>query len=201
MQLSALVALSFGMSMDAFAVALGRGAGLARPSLVAALKTGLVFGVIESLTPLLGYVFGVLAEDMVKTWDHWLSFVLLGGLGLHMLYEAFKGDDDTKTKMQEGKARVDIDQKKPTKNAPWILVLTAFATSIDAMIVGVTLAFLQVNIWLACALIGLATIVMVTLGTYLGHKLGEKIGKWAEVFGAMVLMGIGTSILLTHLAG
>ena len=214
MKFPALLALAFGMSMDAFAVALAKGVAMPKPSLTTALKTGLLFGVVESITPLIGYGLGRWAEDVVLAWDHWLSFVLLGGLGLHMLYEAIKSNqaDADANSANPDPANPDIDatdstntnaNPKPasTTKQRLLLITTAFATSIDAMIVGVTLAFLQVNIWLACLLIGLATTLMVTLGIYLGHRVGEKIGKWAEAFGGVVLIGIGTSILISHLAG
>lgn len=183
MNIITLTALSFSMSMDAFAVAISRGVSLQKPSFVQALKIGLVFGFVEALTPLLGYFLGVLTKDFVENFDHWLAFVLLSALGLHLIYEALAGKDD--------------EQK--TSNNTWVLILTAFATSIDAMVIGMSLAFLSVNIWLACFLIGLATTIMATTGVYLGNKLGEKIGQRAEIMGGVVLIGIGSFILLTHL--
>lgn len=190
MNLAALSALSFGMSMDAFAAAVVRGSsdksiapqGLQR--LFQALKIGLVFGVVETLTPIFGYFVGVLAHNVVQDYDHWVSFILLSGLGLHLIYENFaQADDDPKG------ANVSFAKT----------LLTAFATSIDAMIVGVSLAFLGVNIWLAALMIGIFSTLMATLGVYLGAKLGEKFSQYAGVVGGVVLILIGLFILLSHL--
>lgn len=158
------------------------------PDFFVALKTGLIFGLMEGITPILGYVLGVWAEDWVKFWDHWLSFVLLAFLGGQMIYHAHKNNTQPSNALD--------DNRPPTLFA---LLITAFATSVDAMIVGVTLAFLQVNIIMACALIALATTLMATLGLYFGHRLGAKIGQRAETMGGMILIGIGTTILFTHL--
>lgn len=185
MSFFALMALSFGMSMDAFAAALSCGARLTSPNVRLALKTGLIFGVVEAMTPLIGYGLGLAAAAWVADWDHWLSFVLLGALGVRTIYEAFNESDS--------------DADTATKNSLIMTILTAFATSIDAMVVGVTLALAEVNIWLACLLIGLATTVMASLGVYFGHRLGVRFGKWAQVAGGVVLIGIGSSILVTHL--
>lgn len=187
MNIFALTALSFGMSMDAFAASVVRGASadLSGNRLVKAFKIGIVFGVVEAITPIIGYFLGVLAQDLVRGFDHWVSFVLLGGLGIHLMYEAIFGKDD---------------DGEPTKNSLIKTILTAFATSIDAMIIGVSLAFLNVNIWLASLLIGMATTIMATFGVYLGAKIGTKIGNKAQILGGIVLIGIGVFILMTHLS-
>lgn len=186
MNIVALIALSFGMSMDAFAVSISRGASLPKSSLAQALKIGLVFGLMEATTPLIGYFFGVLSKDFVQDFDHWLAFILLSGLGLSLIYKSLVVPNNQKN--------------NATKQEQWLLLLTALATSIDAMVIGMSLAFLSVNIWLACLLIGLATTLMATLGVYLGHKLSESIGKYAEMMGGLLLIIIGLSILLTHLS-
>lgn len=96
MNIITLTALSFSMSMDAFAVAISRGVSLQKPSFVQALKIGLVFGFVEALTPLLGYFLGVLTKDFVENFDHWLAFILLSALGSHLIYEALMGKDEQK---------------------------------------------------------------------------------------------------------
>lgn len=191
MNIVALSALSFGMSMDAFAAAIVRGSndrqlaptGLTR--FIQALKIGLIFGVIETITPVFGYFVGILAHNVVQDYDHWVSFFLLSGLGLHLIYEALTHDSN------------DHDEPKQISLAKTIL--TAFATSIDAMIIGISLAFLNVNIWLAGLLIGCFTTIMATLGIYLGATLYKKIGNKAEIFGGIVLIVIGVFILISHL--
>ncbi|WP_066803082.1 manganese efflux pump MntP [Moraxella oblonga] len=187
MNIVALTALSFGMSMDAFAASVVRGASvhLSDNRLFQAFKIGIIFGIVEAITPIIGYFLGVLANDLVQGFDHWVSFVLLGGLGVHLMYEAVFGVDD------DGKS---------IKNNLAKTILTAFATSIDAMIVGVSLAFLDVNIWLASLLIGMATTTMATFGVCLGAKIGKEVGNKAQILGGVVLIGIGVFILMTHLA-
>lgn len=194
-----MLILALGMSMDAFAAALARGTCLSKElSLLKLLKTGLVFGGIEMLAPLLGYLIGSAARQWVSQWDHWLAFALLSILGLRMVFEALKNDDETQT-------NTPCEEKQPEKNiAPkqdkGMLVLTAFATSIDSLVVGVGLAFLNVNIVLAALCIGLSTTLMATLGLYLGRILGNHIGRWAEMFGGFVLMMIGAWVLMEHLS-
>lgn len=186
MNLLALAALSFGMSMDAFAAALAKGSTRSKEKsdFLSALKIGLVFGVIEAITPMIGYFFGVMAEGLVSRYDHWLSFILLSLLGVSVIYNALFGKED-----------IEIPKSTHWRGT----VLTAFATSIDAMVIGVSLAFLGVNILLASVMIGVATTVMATLGVYLGAKIGLKVGKVAEVAGGFILLGIGGFILLSHL--
>lgn len=187
MQLYTILILAFGMSMDAFAAAIGKGASLHRPPLKEALRTGLIFGVIEAITPVIGWGIGLAASQFIMSWDHWVAFTLLLILGIRMIAEAFRKD-----KLEE-------DTQAPRRHGFWVLVTTAVATSLDAMAVGVGLAFLQVNILVMALTIGAATTIMATSGMLLGRFLGAAMGKWAEILGGVVLIGIGTSILIEHL--
>jgi putative Mn2+ efflux pump MntP len=185
MNLAAISVLAFAMSTDAFAAAVGKGTALLKPRWSEALRTGAIFGVIEAITPVVGWALGSAASDYVKEWDHWIAFVLLMFLGLHMLVAAFKTDE--------------AEVEKPRRHGFWLLVATGFATSIDAMAVGVGLAFLDVNIVVVALAVGLATFTMVTLGVMVGRMLGAVAGRWAEGLGGVLLMGIGTLILVEHL--
>ena len=175
------------MSTDAFAAAVSKGSALRKPRWREALRVGAIFGCIEALTPLAGWALGLTAAVYVQAWDHWIAFVLLTGLGLRMVFAGFAATDEDK-------------HEKPKRHGFWLLALTGFATSIDAMIVGVGLAFLEVDILPVAAAIGLATFVMVTLGVMVGRVLGAVAGKRVEIFGGLVLIGIGATILLEHLA-
>jgi len=186
MNLLATAALALAMSTDAFAVAVGKGAALQRPHLREALRTGAIFGVIEGLTPVIGWALGHWAAPYVEAWDHWIAFTLLGVLGLRMMREGLSGADD------------DGDDK-PTRHSFWLLAVTGFATSIDAMAVGVGLAFIDANIVTTAGAIGLSTFIMVTLGVMVGRGLGKLVGKRAEVVGGLVLIAIGSLILYQHL--
>ena len=185
MNLYATLILAFGMSMDAFAAAIGKGASLHRPGLKEALRTGLIFGTIEALTPLIGWGIGLVASKYVLEWDHWVAFVLLLILGGRMIMEGVRKAECS-------------PEEAPQRHGFWLLVCTAIATSLDAMAVGVGLAFLQVNIITTALAIGASTMIMASLGILLGRFLGPLMGKWAEIFGGVVLIGIGFSILLGH---
>ena len=184
MNVAATLAIALAMSTDAFAVAIGKGAALHRPQLKEALRTGLIFGVIEGLTPLVGWAMGKVAAPYVEAWDHWIAFTLLGVLGLRMIYASLTADDE---------------EEKPSSHSFWLLAITGFATSIDAMVVGASLAFIDANIAATAGAIGLATFVMVTIGVMLGRGLGHLVGKRAELIGGLVLIAIGGLILYEHL--
>lgn len=181
---TALLALA--MSTDAFAAAVGKGTALQKPRWSEALRTGVIFGVIEAITPLIGWALGLAAADYVKSWDHWIAFVLLAVLGGRMVWAAARKPDEA-----------EID--KPSSHGFWLLAVTGFATSIDAMAVGVGLAFLDVKILPVAAAIGFATFAMVTIGVMVGRVLGSVVGRWAEAIGGVLLIGIGSAILYEHL--
>ena len=181
----AVLLLALAMSTDAFAAAVAKGAALSAPRWREALRTGLIFGVTEAITPLIGWMLGRLAADYVSAWNHWIAFVLLTVLGLRMIVAAFRN--------------VDEPDEKPSKHAFWGLALTAVATSIDAMAVGAGLALLDVAILPVAAAIGFATFAMVTIGVMVGRVLGRIAGRYAEAGGGLVLIGIGAVILWEHL--
>ncbi len=187
MNLSATLLLAFGMSMDAFAASMGKGATLHKPKFSEALRTGLIFGAIETLTPLIGWGLGMLASQFVLEWNHWIAFILLTFLGGRMVIEGIRND---------------VDEDEPVhRHGFWLLVTTAIATSLDAMAVGVGLAFLQVNIIATALAIGCATLIMSTLGMMIGRFIGPLLGKRAEILGGIVLIGIGAQIMWSHFAG
>lgn len=189
MNLSATILLALGMSMDAFAVSIGKGAALHKPKFSEALRTGLIFGCIEAITPLIGWGMGMVASKFVMEWNHWIAFALLIFLGGRMIIGGFKGND------------ADEEQEAPQRHGFWLLATTAVATSLDAMAVGVGLAFLQVNIWLTAMAIGCATLIMTTLGMMIGRFIGPLLGKRAEILGGVVLVALGCQILYSHFHG
>lgn len=186
MTFTALLFLALAMSTDAFAAAIAKGAALRKPTFPQALRIGLLFGCIETITPVIGWALGSLAADAIRQWDHWIAFVLLLGLGGRMIWLSF-GEDEAE------------EEEGASQN--WaLLALTAVATSIDAMAVGVGLAFVNVSIVQAALSIGAATTVMVTLGVLLGRKLGAAVGRNAERIGGVVLILVGATILIEHLS-
>lgn len=177
--------LAFSMSADAFAASIGKGAALKKPKISDALRAGAVFGVVETIMPVLGWLIGLAASSFIASIDHWIAFGLLSLIGGKMIYEGLtEGDEED-------------DEKQPHNMMG--VVLIAIATSIDAMAVGVTLAFLDINIWISALAIGFVTFLMATLGIMTGHYIGSKVGKYAEVLGGVALFCIGAAILCEHL--
>lgn len=185
----AIAILSVSMSADAFAAAIGRGA-RHRPTLAQALRSGLVFGVIEAITPLIGFALGVAAAAFVAAIDHWIAFGLLGAVGGKMIWEALKPEDEAEEEAAAAKA---------ASRGLIALVATAVGTSIDAGAVGVGLALLGENIWLIAACIGFTTFALATLGLLIGKAAGTRLGKIVELVGGVALIALGLKILLEHL--
>lgn len=191
MNLLTTILLALGMSVDAFAAALARGAGSLHYTWRPTVKTALIFGIVETITPLIGWLAGSMTQKFIAEYDHWLAFGLLLALGLKMIWGALHDDDDDDEAAAADKNRTDTTLL--------LTVITAIATSIDSMVVGVGLAFLDANIWLTALAIGTSTTIMAAIGLRLGRLLGQKIGSRAEMAGGVVLIGIGTFILLEHL--
>ena len=186
MSLLSILLIGIAMSTDAFAAAVGKGAAMRNPRLPEALRAGLIFGTIEGLTPVIGWALGSAASRYITAWDHWIAFALLLGLGLHMIHAGLQPDEAN-------------DDQPPRRHGFWALATTGLATSIDAMAVGVGLAFLDAEIAVVAVVIGLTTLVMVTLGIMLGRSLGRLAGKRAEIGGGVLLVLIGLAILYEHL--
>ena len=180
-----IAVLAVGMSVDALLASLGRGAASSRPRFLEALRTGAVFGIVETITPLIGWAAGFAASQYVAAVDHWIAFVLLGIVGGRMVLHSLKSPDDLAQAAQG--------------SSLWALMATAVGTSIDAMAVGVSLAFLDVNIVVVALAIGFATFLMSTGGMMAGNLIGAAFGRWAERLGGLALIGLGASILVSHL--
>ncbi len=189
MSFFAVVVLAFSMSMDAFAVSVGRGAALGRPRLIETIRTGVVFGIVEAITPIIGWAAGIAAARYISAVDHWIAFGLLGAVGVNMLYAAIRGPE-------EGRG-----DSNPAMSSFAVLMATAIGTSLDAMAVGVSLAFLQVNIVIIAFAIGAATFLMSSGGMLLGRLIGARFGRIAEAVAGLALIGLGSSILHEHLLG
>lgn len=180
-----IAVLALSMSADACAAAIGRGASK-RPRPVEAIRAGLVFGVVETITPLIGWAFGVAAAGYVAAVDHWIAFALLAVIGGKMAIEAALDREDN------------ADPEPSGSKGALGLVLTALGTSIDAAAVGVTLALLNANIIVIALSIGTATFLMSTAGMLVGRAIGARFGSVVEFIGGIALIGLGTKILLEH---
>ena len=177
-----LFIIAIGVSMDAFAVSISKG--LSTPKLKAknAVTAGLWFGGFQALMPVVGYYLGVSFADLVSSVDHWIAFVLLGIIGGNMIKESF--DKDT----------CDIEADFSVK----AMFPLAIATSIDALAIGVSMAFLGVNIWSAVLLIGITTGLVSFVGVYIGKFFGCRYKSKAEFTGGFILLAMGLKILLEH---
>lgn len=175
--------VAVGLSMDAFAVAVCKGLKMPKINKKQTALIALFFGGFQALMPLIGYFLGKQFEEYIVSVDHWITFVLLGFIGGKMIYESFKKDEE--------------EEDKPF-NIKELFVL-AIATSIDALAVGITFAFLQVNIAMSVSMIGVITFILSAIGVLIGHKFGEKYKSKAEFAGGLILILIGLKILLEHL--
>ena len=176
------------LSMDAFAVSVCKGLATEKVEIKHMALTGAWFGGFQALMPLIGYFLGAAFKDFITAVDHWIAFALLGFLGVNMLREAL-GKDDDDCGCDECDAAMDVKT----------MFTMAVATSIDALAVGVTFAFLKVQIVPAVSFIGIVTFVMSFIGVKVGSIFGAKFKKKAEFFGGAVLVLMGIKILLEHL--
>ena len=178
-----LIVLSIGLAMDAFAVSICKGLSMPRMKWKNAIIIGLYFGYFQALMPALGYLLGVNFQDRISNIDHWVAFILLAVIGINMIKEAISKDNDVHNDSIKFKD----------------MIILSIATSIDALAVGITFAFLNVNLILAISLIGIITFIISVLGVKVGNIFGDKYEKKAEFAGGIILILLGIKILLEHL--
>ena len=181
-----LVLLAVGLSMDAFAVSICFGLKMAKVSVKKALIVGLYFGFFQAAMPLIGYITGALFAEVINVYDHWIAFALLCFIGGKMAVESFKKDDCV------------VFNAKKFSLTPTQILPFAVATSIDALAVGISLAFLRVNIITAVSFIGVITLLISMCGVKVGSIFGIKFKAKAEFIGGVILILIGLKILLEH---
>ncbi|MBQ7410419.1 MAG: manganese efflux pump [Clostridia bacterium] len=184
MGLVEIILIAVSLAMDAFAVSICKGLSMKKMDWKKAIIIGLYFGIFQAGMPVIGYLLGVGFEESIKFIDHWIAFGLLAFIGGNMIKEALSKNEED-----------EVDDKVDFKT----MVVLAIATSIDALAVGVTFAFLNVNIVLAVSLIGILTFIISCIGVKLGNVFGDKYEKKAELAGGIVLILIGLKILLEHL--
>lgn len=173
--------IGLGLSMDAFAVSVCKGLAMKKMDVKKALVCSLYFGVFQALMPLIGFLLGSGFKNVVSSIDHWIAFVLLGIIGINMIKEA--------------KSCETVNDAMDVKT----MLTLAVATSIDALAIGVTFAFLKVSIIPAITIIGVTTFVCCFVGVKLGSIFGEKLKTKAEIVGGTVLILMGAKILIEHL--
>ncbi len=183
-----LFLMGVGLSMDAFAVSVCKGLAMRKVNKKQAIVIGLFFGGFQALMPLLGWSLGIQFEQYITSIDHWIAFILLGFIGGKMIVEAVKPDDES----------VEVKEMDPPLNIKEMFVL-AIATSIDALAVGITFAFLDYPIVESIIIIGITTFVISIIGVYIGNFFGSMYKKKAELAGGIILVLLGVKILLEHL--
>ena len=181
MSILEIIFTALGLAMDAFAVSICKGLSLKKVSFKNAILVGTYFGLFQGLMPLIGYFLGFKMKDAIMSIDHWIAFILLGIIGLNMILDTFKKES--------------IDDNLEFK----IMIILAIATSIDALAIGITFAFLEVNIYFAVTLTAIITFIISALGVKIGNIFGNKYSSKAEIFGGIVLILMGIKILLEHL--
>ena len=178
-----LLLLALSVSMDAFAVSMCKGLSVKKARLKECATCGIWFGGFQALMPLIGYFAGVHFASVVSSVDHWIAFILLGSIGGNMIKEALSGEEE----------EVNPDFSFRT------MLTMAVATSIDALAVGVSLAFLRVDIWSAVLMIGLVTGAFSMAGVRIGNVFGSRYKSPSELAGGIILIAMGVKILIEHL--
>ena len=178
-----IILISISLGMDAFAVAICKGMAMYKGSVKKGVIIAIYFGVFQALMPFIGYMLGLRFEKAINAIDHWLAFGLLNIIGINMIKESFNKKDEN----------INDDVSFKT------MFILALATSIDALAVGITFAFLNVNIYVPIIFIGIITFIMSFIGVKIGTKFGDKFNNKAETAGGIILILMGFKILLDHL--
>ena len=183
MGLIELFLIAVGLSMDAFAVSVCKGLAMPKCTFKKAAIVGLWFGGFQALMPAIGYILGAQFQEAIASIDHWIAFVLLALIGGNMIHEALDNDEE------EADASLDVKT----------MFLLAVATSIDALAIGITFAFLKVSIIPAVCFIGIVTFIISFAGVKIGNVFGARYKNKAEIVGGVILILLGLKILLEHL--
>jgi manganese efflux pump family protein len=179
-----LLGIAVGLAMDAFAVSIAAGLAVRPVTPRHTFRIAFHFGLFQCLMPILGWLAGINVAPFISPVDHWLAFGLLMYVGGKMLWEAFR-DHPSECKTD------------PTRG--WMLLTLCVATSLDALAVGLSMAFLGISIWMPSVVIGLVTGGLSTVGITFGGRFGARLGRWAEIAGGVVLILIGLEIVMSHL--
>lgn len=185
LDLISILLIAIGLSIDCFAVAVSGSVSLKNPSALQVFRISLAFGIFQALMPVLGWMAGRTIVDVVAEYDHWIAFSLLALVGGRMILNSFRSDESSIT-------HTDITRGLP-------LLVLSVATSIDALAVGLSFAFLETNIALASMIIGIVALSSTATGFLIGPQVGRLAGERAEAFGGVVLIAIGLRILLSDI--
>ena len=191
MNFIALIFTGFALSMDAFAVSITKGMTIKNLKKSTALKMALAFGVFQGGMPLLGWILGISFKNYIEAVDHWIAFILLGFIGFNMI-KGFFEDKKEESELEFSATAYDVDLSNKE------IIMLAIATSIDALAVGISFAFLNVNIIPASLIICIITFLVCAVGAFIGNKVGDIFNGYAELIGGVILILIGFNILNEH---
>ena len=193
MNFIALIFTAFALSMDAFVVSITKGMTIKNLKKSTALKMALAFGVFQGAMPLLGWALGISFESYIKSIDHWIAFILLGFIGFNMIKGFFDDRKEENASELEFSATTDVDDLSNKE-----IIMLAVATSIDALAVGISFAFLNVSIIPAASIICIITFLVCVVGVFVGNKVGDIFNGYAELVGGVILILIGFNIFNEH---
>lgn len=193
MNFIALIFTAFALSMDSFAVSITKGMTIKNLKKSTALKMALAFGVFQGAMPLLGWALGISFESYIKSIDHWIAFILLGFIGFNMIKGFFDDRKEENASELEFSATTDVDDLSNKE-----IIMLAVATSIDALAVGISFAFLNVSIIPAASIICIITFLVCVVGVFVGNKVGDIFNGYAELVGGIILILIGFNIFNEH---
>jgi putative Mn2+ efflux pump MntP len=180
-----IILIAFGLSADCFAVSVSSATGSTRLSCSTVLRVSIAFGFFQALMPAIGWFLGLTVVDLIADVDHWVAFALLAFVGGKMIWESFREEE--------------TENRKNAFTKGIFLLTLAVATSIDALAVGLSLAFAKIDIFTACITIGAITLLVTAIGFIIGRKAGQLFGKYAEIAGGIILIGIGIRIVVSHI--
>ncbi|TLX76220.1 manganese efflux pump [Labilibacter sediminis] len=183
METISVILIAIGLSMDSFAVSVCNGLTITKLNMKKVLAISFSLAIFQGVMPLLGWMAGIGIEKYIKEIDHWIAFLLLAIIGIKMIYEGLQKNEEVKN----------CDLKIVT------LIGQSIATSIDAFAVGISFALLDISIIVPVCIIGLVTFIFALVGLHIGKYFGRHVGNKAEIFGGIVLIGIGIKILIEHL--
>ena len=192
MNFIALIFTAFALSMDAFAVSITKGITIKNLKKSTAVKMALAFGLFQGGMPLLGWILGFSFKDYIEAIDHWIAFIVLGFIGFNMIKGFFEERKEEKSELEISATSNESDVSNKE------IIMLAIATSIDALAVGISFAFLNVNIVPAASLICIITFLVCLIGVFVGNKVGDIFHGYAELVGGVILILIGFSIFNEH---
>ena len=202
MNIITIVLTAFALAMDAFAVSVTKGMTLKNLTKAMAIKIALFFGVFQAAMPLIGWMLGISFQGYIKAIDHWIALILLSILGGKMIYEFYENRKEASVEKEEPEIEVSTSLEGEENNKNELsnkeLTTLAIATSIDALAVGISFAFLNVNIVFSALIIGLITFIICFIGVIAGKKIGGIFKDYAELIGGIILILIGINIFNEH---